>query len=111
MFRSSMRSSSGSSLFTSLSMLLILKIIKIFKNYYQSIVVTWQHMFSMHVMLTVWRRELESRHYRHTKHMLPHNHDVIIILFKFLNILIVFNISNINKGINKKLTEDELIED
>jgi len=43
--------------------------------------------------------------------MLPHNHDVIIILFKFLNILIVFNISNINKGINKKLTEDELIED
>ena len=34
MFRSSMRSSSGSSLFTSLSMLLILKIIKIFKTYY-----------------------------------------------------------------------------
>jgi len=34
MFRSSMRSSPGSSLFTSLSMLLILKIIKVFKNYY-----------------------------------------------------------------------------
>ena len=34
MFRSSMRSSSGISLFTSLSMLLILKIIKIFKKYY-----------------------------------------------------------------------------
>ena len=32
MFQSSMRSSSGSSLFTSLSMLLILKIIKIFKS-------------------------------------------------------------------------------
>ena len=32
MYRSSMRSSSGGSLFTSLSMLLILKIIKIFKN-------------------------------------------------------------------------------
>ena len=55
MFRSSMRSSSGSTLFTSLSMLLILKIIKIFKKYYQSIVVMWQHMFSMPVMLTVWR--------------------------------------------------------
>ena len=32
MFRSSMRSSSGSSLFTSLSMLLILKIIKILES-------------------------------------------------------------------------------
>ena len=32
MFRSSMRSSSGSSLFISLSMLLILKTIKIFKK-------------------------------------------------------------------------------
>ena len=58
MFRSSMRSSSGISLFTSLSMLLILKIIKIFKKYYQSIVVMWQHMFSMLVMRSVWRREL-----------------------------------------------------
>ena len=58
MLRSSMRSSSGSSLFTSLSMLLILKIIKVFKKYYQSIVVMWQHMFSVPVMRTVWRREL-----------------------------------------------------
>ena len=55
MFRSSMRSSSGSSLFTSLSMLLIL-------NY-------------------------------------------------FLNILIIFNISNIDKEVNKELPEDYLIED
>jgi hypothetical protein len=54
-----MRSSSGSSLLISLSVLLILKNIKIFlKNYYQSIVVMWQHMFSMSVMSTVWRREL-----------------------------------------------------
>ena len=45
-----------------------------------------------------------------TKHMLPHNHNGLIILFKFLNILIVFNIRNI-KEINKKLTEDDLIED
>ena len=52
MFRSSMRSSSGSSLFTSLSMLLILK-----------------------------------------------------------NILIIFNISNIDKEVNKELPEDDLIED
>ena len=66
MFRSSMRSSSGSSLFTSLSMLLLLKTIKIFKKYYQSIVVMWQHMFSMPVMRTVWRRELSSR--LHTVH-------------------------------------------
>ena len=57
MFRSSVRSSSRSSLFISLSMLLTLKIIKIFKNYYQSIVVMWQHKFSMPVMRTVWRRE------------------------------------------------------
>ena len=42
MFRSSMRSSSGSSLFISLSMLLILKTIKIFKKYYQSMMVMWQ---------------------------------------------------------------------
>jgi hypothetical protein len=59
MFRFSMRSSSGSSLFISLLMLLILKTIKMFKNYYQSIVVMWQHMFSMVVLRTVWRRELE----------------------------------------------------
>jgi len=50
-----MRSFSGSPLFISLSMLLILKTIKIFKKYYQSIVVMWQHMFSMPVMSTVWR--------------------------------------------------------
>ena len=24
-------------------------------------------------------------HYRHTKHMLPHNHDGLIILFKYFN--------------------------
>jgi hypothetical protein len=59
MFRSFMRSSSGSSPFVSLSMLLILKIIKIFKKYCQSIVVMWQHMFSVPVMHTVWRRELD----------------------------------------------------
>jgi hypothetical protein len=67
MFRSSKRSSSGSSLFISLSMLLILKIIKIFKNYYQSI--------------------------------------------NIFNILIIFNISKIDKEINKELPEDDLIED
>jgi hypothetical protein len=55
-----MTSSSGSSLFISLSMLLTLKIIKIFKKYYQSIVVIWQHMFSVPVMRTVWRGELDG---------------------------------------------------
>ena len=63
MFRSSMRSSSGRSLFISLSKLLILKTIKIFKKYY------------------------------------------------FLNILIVFKISNFDKEMNKELPEDDLIED
>ena len=43
--------------------------------------------------------------------MLPHNHDGLIILFKYLNILIVFNISNIDEEINKILPEDDLIED
>jgi hypothetical protein len=61
MFRSSMRSSSGSSLFISLWMFLTLKIIKIFKKNYQSIVVIWQHMFSVPVMCTVWRRELDLK--------------------------------------------------
>jgi hypothetical protein len=61
MFWSSMRSSSESSLFISLSMLLILKTIKIFKKYYQSIVVMWQRMFSMPVIRTVWRCESSSR--------------------------------------------------
>jgi hypothetical protein len=42
-------------------MLLILKIIKIFKKYYQSIVVMWQRMFSVPVMRTVWRRELYEK--------------------------------------------------
>ena len=70
-------------------------------------------MFSMPVMRTVWRRELEltsphSTHYGHSKHVLPHNHDGLIIL---LNILIVFNISNFDKEINKELPEDDLIED
>ena len=26
-----------------------------------------------------------STHYRHTKHTLPHNHDGLIILFKYFN--------------------------
>jgi hypothetical protein len=60
MFRSSMRSSSGSFLFISLSMLLILKVIKIFKKCYHSVVVMWQHMSSVPVMRTVWRRELDT---------------------------------------------------
>jgi hypothetical protein len=53
MFQSSMRSSSWSSLFISLLILQILKTIKIFKKYYQSIMVMWQRM---PVMRTVWRR-------------------------------------------------------
>jgi hypothetical protein len=61
MFRSSMRSSSGFFLFIFLSMLLILKIIKIFKKCYHSVVGMLQHMSSMPVMRTVWRRELTSR--------------------------------------------------
>jgi hypothetical protein len=40
-------------------MLLILKIIKIFKKCYHSVVVMWQHMSSVPVMRIVWRRELE----------------------------------------------------
>jgi hypothetical protein len=59
MFRSSMRSSSGSSLFISLSMLMILKTITLFQEYYQSIEVMWQRMFSMPVMRTVWTRALD----------------------------------------------------
>jgi len=43
--------------------------------------------------------------------MLPHSHDGLIILFKFLNILIVLNINNIDKEVNKELPEDDLIED
>ena len=66
MFRSSMRSSSGISLFTSLSMLLVLKFIKIFKKVLSSIVVMWQHMFSMPVMRTVWRRQMDSSSRLHT---------------------------------------------
>jgi hypothetical protein len=79
MFRSSMRSSSGNSLFISLSLLLILKIIKIFKKYYQSIVVMWQHMFSM----PVTRPAHASTQVRVTgilNIMLPHNNDGLIIL-------------------------------
>jgi hypothetical protein len=59
MFRSSMRSSSGS-FFISLSMLLILKIIKIFKKYYKSIVVMWQRMFSMAILRTAWLRRCST---------------------------------------------------
>jgi hypothetical protein len=39
--------------------LLILKIIKIFKKCYHSVVVMWQHISSVPVMRTVWRRELD----------------------------------------------------
>jgi hypothetical protein len=41
-------------------MLLILKIIKIFKKCYHSVVVMWQYMSSVPVMRIVWRRELDS---------------------------------------------------
>jgi hypothetical protein len=50
-------------------------------------------MFSVPVMRTVWRRELR----------IDNTH--------FLNILIIFDISNIDKEINKELPEDDLIED
>ena len=60
----------------------------------------WQHMFSMPVMRTVWRRELDW--------MLPHNHDG---WYYFLNILIIFNISNIDKEVNKEIPEDDIIVD
>jgi hypothetical protein len=43
--------------------LLILKIIKIFKKCYHSVVVMWQHMSSVPVMRTVWSRELDSTQY------------------------------------------------
>ena len=36
---------------------------------------------------------------------------IIKIFTKFLNILIIFNISNIDKEVNKQLPEDDLIED
>ena len=79
MFRSSVRSSSGS------FFIYFLIDVADIKNKQHS------------VQLTSPR----STHYRQTKHMLPHNHDGLIIRFKLLNILIVF-ISNINKEINKK---------
>jgi hypothetical protein len=63
----------------------------------------WKHKGHMD---TVQLRSPHSTHYRHTRHMLPHNHDG-----HFLNILIIFNISNIDKKINEKLPEDDLIED
>ena len=56
----------------------------------------WQHMFSTPVMLTVWRREVE---YINT---MDDN------IFKYFN---NFNISNIDKEVNKELPEDDLIED
>jgi hypothetical protein len=80
MFRSSKRSSSGSSLFISLSMVLILKIIKIFKKYYQSIVVMWHRMFSVPVMCTVWRRALRSR--LHTLRSTQYLKDQYIVVFE-----------------------------
>jgi hypothetical protein len=88
MFRSSMRSSSGC-FFISLSMLLILKNIKIFKKCYHSVVVMWQHMSSVLVMRIVWRRELQ---------LVSTQYAGVITL---LNILIIFNISNIDKEIKK----------
>jgi hypothetical protein len=62
-------------------MFLILKTIKLFKKYYQSIVVMWQHMFSMPVTHTVWRRALNWTEVQ------------------------------FDKEINKELPEDDLIED
>ena len=50
----------------------------------------WQHMFSMPVMRTVWSSMDDNT---------------------FLNILIIFIISNIDKEVNKELPEDDLIED
>ena len=53
-------------------MLLILKIIKIFKKYYHPSTIDWWYV---------------------------------------LNMLIIFNISNIDKEVNKELPEDDLIDD
>jgi len=43
--------------------------------------------------------------------MLPQPRWINNTFLKFLNILIVFNISNINKEINKQLPEDDLMGD
>ena len=90
MFRSSMRSSSGSSLFTSLSMLLILKFIKIFKKYYH---ILWLCGSICLVRIT----------------------GILNICCHITtmdgNILIIFNISNIDREVSTELPEDDLIED
>jgi hypothetical protein len=61
LFRSSMRSSSGSFLFISLSMLR--------RRELDSVQLTSPH----------------STHYRHTRHMLPHNDDGVITFLKYFN--------------------------
>jgi hypothetical protein len=82
MFRSSMISSSGSYLFISLSMLLILKIIKIFKSTINSSWL-WQHMFSVPVTRTVWRREPDG--VTGILNICCHNQDELVVLLKYFN--------------------------
>ena len=53
----------------------------------------WKHMFSMPLMRTVWRRDSNtSPRSTHNKHLLPHNHGGLIIIFKFLKLFKYFNI-------------------
>ena len=70
MFRSSMRSSSGISLFTSLLMLLMLKFLK------------YLEYIAIH-----HREPPHSTHYTHTKRMLPHNNDELQYILNILRIL------------------------
>ena len=73
----------------------------------------WQHMFSMPVMRTVWRLESSLRLHtvRITGILNICRHITTMDRQYFLNILIVFNISNVYKEINKELPGDDLIED
>ena len=85
MFRSSMRSSSGSSLFTctSLSMLLILKIIKIFKKYYHPSCLCGSIMWQTHFVTKIYRSFLLYAGHLHKNHKSPLS---AIDLFNFWSI-------------------------
>ena len=92
-------------------MLLILKTIKIFKNFkkvlliHRGYVAAYIYIACNAYYVGTWFglqiTSPDSTHYRHTKHMLPHYHDGLIILFKIFKYFKFFNICNINKEINK----------
>ena len=54
-------------------------------NVLKSLKTLWEALQHVSIFYEIQLTSPHSTHYRHTKHMLPHKYDGLIILFKYFN--------------------------